>query len=362
MLHARSGIARWGELRVAVVGCGALTELFYAPALDCLGESQALRVTALVDPDPARPAAIGRTFPQARRGTDLDAIADAVLAIVASPPAFHAEQTITLLERGLHVLCEKPMARSLAECDAMIAAARRNDRLLAVGHFKRFFPAVHQIRDLIDTGAFGLPRFFDFIEGGKFGWPARSRSFFEQRSGGVLADIGVHALDLTLFWFGRPQHLACEDDAMGGVDANARVRLSYSGGLEGRVAVSRDWDTPNRFFFQFERGWLAWNPVDANGFELGWGDNYALKATTHTMARVLDRPVAGAAGVARHQAFMNQIVNVADAIRGVGRLAVSGEEARKVMALLQTCHTESTLIDMPWLDAAERAGAQALRC
>lgn len=350
------------ELRIAVVGCGALTELFYAPALTCLRASHALEVTALIDPDPARLAAIGKRFPQARAGAGLDDIADADLAIVASPAAFHAEQTVALLERGLHVLCEKPMARSLAECDAMIAAARRSGRLLAVGHFKRFFPAVRQIKDLIDTEAFGRPHSFDFAEGGKFGWPARSRSFFERRSGGVLADIGVHALDLALFWYGQPQHLACEDDAMGGVDANARVRLSYADGLQGRVVVSRDWKMPNRFFFRFERGWIAWNPVDANGLELGWGESYALKATTHEAVRKLAQSAAGAQAATRHQTFMNQIVNVADAIRGHARLAVSGEEGRKVMALLEICHAESTLIDMPWLGAAERAAAQALRC
>lgn len=354
--------AACGELRVVVVGCGALTELFYAPALTCLRASHALTVTALIDPDPARVAAIGKGFPQARRGAGLEDIAEADLAIVASPAAFHAGQTVALLERGFHVLCEKPMARSLAECDAMIAAARQAGRLLAVGHFKRFFPAVRQIKDLIDTGAFGRPLSFDFAEGGKFGWPARSRSFFERRSGGVLADIGVHALDLALFWYGQPERLTCEDDAMGGVDANARVQLSYPNGLNGRVAVSRDWNMPNRFVLRFERGWIAWDPVDANGLELGWGDSYALKGTTHEAGRMFAQPAAGAPAATRHQAFMNQIVNVADAIRGHARLAVSGEEGRKVMALLEICHTESTLIDMPWMGAAERAAAEALRC
>ena len=350
------------QLDIAVIGCGALTELFYAPALSGLSSIHKLNVTALIDPDPERLDAIGTWFPNARRSRALGNDLAADLAIVASPPAFHAEQTVALLRRGIHVLCEKPMARSLAECDAMLAAASESGRLLAVGHFKRFFPSVQHIKGLIQTEALGAPLSFSFAEGGKFGWPARSRSFFERRSGGVLADIGVHALDLALFWFGRPRSLACEDDAMGGVEANARVALSYADGLHGEIIVSRDWESRNRFFFRFERGWLGWDPIDANGFELGWYDGYALAARTHEATRDRIQPATGAAAITRHQAFMNQIVNMCDAIRGKAQLAVDGPEGREVMVLLETCHTESRSMDMPWMSPAERAAAQALRC
>jgi predicted dehydrogenase len=352
-------------LRVAIVGCGALTELFYVPALRCLGRTRRATVAALVDPNAARAAIIARHFPGCATGADLaDIPADTQLAIIASPAGFHAEQAIALLQRGMHVLCEKPMARSAAECDAMIEAARNAGRVLGLGHFKRFFPAARQIKELVDTQAFGRMRTFRFLEGDKFGWPAQSRTLFQRGSGGggVLIDAGVHALDLALWWFGQPAEVACADDAMGGVEANARVSLAYADGGTGEVLVSRDWETPNRYMIQFERGWVAWSPTDGNHLELGWGERYALKATTHEAASFLRAPAAGREAATRHQAFMHEVENMFDAVRGRTRVEVPGEDGRRVMALIERCYASSTLADMPWLSATQRRRGQELRC
>jgi predicted dehydrogenase len=353
------------ELRIAIVACGALTELFYAPALSSLGRKHRLKVAALIDPDPARLAAIQAVFPGSIGGAALaDIPAGIDLAIVASPPGCHAAQTVELLGRGMHVLCEKPMARSAAECDAMVEAARAAGRLLAIGHFKRFFPATRQIKELVETQAFGRVVGFHFIEGGRFAWPARSRALFEREAGGggVLIDIGVHALDLALWWFGEPSDVACADDAMGGVEANVAVTLAYPNGATGQLVASRDVDTANRYLIQFERGWVAWNPIDGNHIELGWGETYALKAATHHARSALSLPAAGALGATRHQAFMLQIEAMIDAIRGRGRIGATAEDGRRVMALIDRCYANSTLLDMPWLSAAERQRGMELRC
>ena len=90
------------RLRVAIVGCGALAELFYVPAFRCLGGTCRATVAALIDSDPARAASVGRHFPDARIGTRLDDIPDDTqVAIVASPAGFHAEQTVALLRPSL---------------------------------------------------------------------------------------------------------------------------------------------------------------------------------------------------------------------------------------------------------------------
>jgi predicted dehydrogenase len=353
------------ELRVAIIGCGALTELFYVPALHCLGRKCCVTVAALIDPDASRAAAMARHFPGSKAGGGLSDIPDDTqLAIVASPAGFHAEQTIELLRRGLHVLCEKPMAPSAAECDAMIAEARRAGRLLALGHFKRFFPATRQIKELVDTQAFGRVRHFRFLDGAKFRWPAKSRAFFERRSGGggVLIDAGVHTLDLALWWFGGPAELRCADDAMGGVEANVRLSFTYSNGISGDVILSRDWDMANRYVIQFERGWIAWDPIDANHIDLGWGERYALKATTQEAGSLMGQPAAGREVATRHQAFMHEVENMLDAVRGRARVEVTGEDGRRVMALIEQCYANSTLIDMPWMTAAERQRGLELRC
>lgn len=361
-----TGVADRAEIGVALVGCGALTELFYAPALRMIEADAGVRVAALVDPVAERVAEIGaRFFPQARRGGGLDDIPNNVqLAIVASPAGVHAAQTVELLGRGIHVLCEKPMAGTTAECDAMIAAARTADRILAVGHFKRFFPATRQIRALIETGAFGPVRSFRFVEGAKFAWPARSRSLFERRTGrgGVLIDAGVHALDLALWWFGDPAQTACEDDAMGGIEANCWITLEYREGVTGTLGMSRDWPMANRYLIQFERGWAAWNPTEANAIEVGWGDAYAVKGTVHEAISLLGQPAAARPAATRHQAFADQIRDVVEAVRAGRPPSVSGEDGRRVIALIETCYARSELMDMPWLDAREWTAGTRLRC
>lgn len=353
------------EISVAVIGCGALTALFYAPALQLLAKRERINVAALIDPVPAQTAAMAPRFPGARCGQGLSDMPSHVdLAIIVSPPGYHAEQTIAMLERGVHVLCEKPMAGTSAECDAMIEAARRADRLLSVGHFKRFFPATRHIKELVETRALGAVRSFRFLEGGKFGWPARSRTFFERRGGqgGVLIDMGAHALDLALWWFGDPSAVTCEDDAMGGVESNAFVRLSYANGVRGEIRLSRDWEMPNRYFIAFERGWVAWDPIDANHVELGWGERYALHAALHERLPAFGYSTLGAPARTRHQSFAVQVKNVLDAVRGHAALDVTGEDGRRVIALIEDCYARSTLIAMPWMSQAEQNKGDELRC
>jgi predicted dehydrogenase len=83
---------------------------------------------------------------------------------------------------------------------------------------------------------------FEISEGGQFNWPAQSASFFQKSNsqGGVLADLGVHVLDLLIWWFGMPEKVGYEDDAMGGLEANCRLELEFAGGVSGTVRLSRD--------------------------------------------------------------------------------------------------------------------------
>src|SRR5438046_2689405 len=108
--------------RLALIGCGAVTEFFHAPCLTVLSGLESLEVSAIVDPSAPRRAAIKKFFPKAAEFDSSDKVlpeqADA--ALIASPPRYHAPQSIELLRKGLHVLCEKPMAASVNEAEAMI--------------------------------------------------------------------------------------------------------------------------------------------------------------------------------------------------------------------------------------------------
>src|SRR5438874_2559969 len=124
------------ELRVALVGCGAVAEA-HARAL----ARSAARPTVVFDLDPARAAALARAhLPSARVAVTLaEVAAHADAAVVAVPNAAHAATVLPLLAAGLHVLCEKPLAVTVADAEQMAAAARAAGRVLQCGLVRRFY-------------------------------------------------------------------------------------------------------------------------------------------------------------------------------------------------------------------------------
>src|SRR5437867_3079684 len=138
--------------KVTLVGCGAASELLHAPAIKQLIAGEMLTSVVVIDRSEPRIEKLRRILPQAAGHADLSDVLyelDGSLVIVALPHNLHAPITIKALEAGAHVLCEKPMARTSVECDQMLAAAASSGRLLAVGHFRRFFPVTKLIREWI---------------------------------------------------------------------------------------------------------------------------------------------------------------------------------------------------------------------
>lgn len=350
--------------RVILVGCGAVARQFYVPALRVLQNAGLARLVAIVDPSVNARETVARAFPRAGQAASLEQTTApaGTLVIVASPPGFHAAQTVAAFERGWHVLCEKPMASSAAEAAEMVAAAKRHNRLLAVGLYKRFFPASRYIRSLCRDWLLGPLVSFSIREGGPFRWPA-GPSFFDrsQTPGGVLLDIGVHVLDLLGWWLGPPSDIKYADDAMGGLETNAFLRLGYGPGVVGNLHLSRDWGTAQRYRFVFERGTVTWKVNDANGLtvELA-GAPAAIQGTMVAPHHELPLLAEPRVLETNAQCFILQLVNVLAAIDGNEELLVPGEQGQESLRLIEHCYANRTLIEQPWLTAEEAAHAQEL--
>jgi predicted dehydrogenase len=349
-------------VRVALVGCGAVAREYYAPALAELSGRGWLRVAAIHDPVPANAVYVQRQFPGARRIGQFAGVLSAPveLAIVSSPPRFHAEQTIQLLGAGMSVLCEKPMAMTVAEAEAMIAAAGRAPGVLAIGLFRRFFPATQMIHQILSDGLLGDITDFSFSEGDTFRWPIQSPSYFARGSGnGVLMDLGAHLLDLMLWWMGEPERIAYDDDAMGGIEVNARIRCQFSDGRIGDVRLSRDCRLPNRYVIRGTKAWLAWEVNEASSVELGLNDGpMMLRGEVHGVQVDATGPTRGGRGRNFHQTFARQIVNVAAAARGAELPLVPGTEGIRGLRLIEACYRRRSPMPMPWLDSREQAAVR----
>lgn len=345
-----------GPVSLILIGCGAVSRLFYQPAIQELIGRNEVRLAAVVDPLENARVTLLEKFPSIQGVNDLRQVEAPAgsLAIVASPPRFHSAHCHAALERGWHVLCEKPMATTASDCAAMTLAAETAGRVLAVGLYKRFFPSSEYLRRLCQNGALGRLLSFDLQEGGPFTWPAASPSFFvkSETPGGVLLDIGVHVLDLLLWWLGDPASCDYADDAMGGLETNAVLKLDYAGGAKGKIHLSRDWATRQRYSFEFERGTVEWTVNQANAITVQLKDLPALQGT---LVDSLAIPA-----YTNPQCFIAQLQNVIAAVRGQAEVRVNGHDGERVTRLIESCYANRRLLAQPWLEPAEAARATQL--
>lgn len=132
-------------------------------------------------------------FDRIRDNPDID------IVYICLPNSMHAEYTIRGARAGKHVLCEKPMAVSAAECEAMIAACKQADRKLMIGYRSHFEPHNLEARRLARSGAIGKPRYFRSEHGFVQGDPTRWRLKRALAGGGSLMDIGIYALQAARY-------------------------------------------------------------------------------------------------------------------------------------------------------------------
>jgi len=126
---------------------------------------------------------------------------------VCLPNALHAPFTIAAFKHGLHVLCEKPMAMTVAECEQMLAAARKSKKNLMINFSFRFSPMSFALKQQVDAGVIGDIYFGRTVWHRRFGFPTFGSWFGQQAlsGGGPLIDLGVHRLDLALWLMGYPE-------------------------------------------------------------------------------------------------------------------------------------------------------------
>jgi predicted dehydrogenase len=162
---------------------------------------------AIAEPSAEMAAGALELAPGAALVDGYDALLDRDLdgVVIATPSALHAEQSIRALDRGVAVFCQKPLGRTAAEAAAVVAAARRADRLLGVDFSYRFTEGMRRIRDLVAAGELGRLFAVDLTFHNAYG---PDKPWFydpSQSGGGCVMDLGVHLVDLALWALGFPE-------------------------------------------------------------------------------------------------------------------------------------------------------------
>jgi predicted dehydrogenase len=190
-------------LGVALLGCGEIG----AVRASALARSPVARLVAACDADPARAAALAAKHRAACVAEWREAIArpDVDVVCVSTPTSLHAGMAVAAARAGKHVLVEKPLARSVAEAQEMVGAARAAGVVLKTGFNHRHYLAVEAARHAIAAGAIGEPMFVRTYIGHEGGSPflAKWMARPDMAGGGTLLDNGIHILDLVRYFLGE---------------------------------------------------------------------------------------------------------------------------------------------------------------
>lgn len=193
-------------MEVGLIGCGGMG-MSLARALNATGVG---RIGAVSDVDAERARASAEEL-RARPFEDHRAMLAAgqvEAAIVASPPFLHRPLAEDALAARCHVFVEKPMAVTLADCDAMQRAAETAGRLLMVGQVLRWYPTWRHIRERVAAGAIGRPLGARVTRiGGGFGSYSVPWRMEMAKSGGMLMEVNAHEIDFLCEILGEPRRV-----------------------------------------------------------------------------------------------------------------------------------------------------------
>lgn len=245
-------------MRVGIVGLGFMGRMHYR----CWKMLPGVELAAVCEANPKVLAAAG-TATEGNIGgaadvidleklavfSDLDELLNSGKVDVVSitlPTFLHAETTIRALESGHHVLCEKPMALTLEDCDRMVAAAEAAGRVLQVGHCIRFWPEYVVARDLIRGGEYGEVIAASFRRySAQPAWSADSWFADEARSGGQPLDLHIHDSDYIHYLLGMPEAVTSVGDL-----ALSAISTQYHYASGPAVTAESNWRMASTFGFE----------------------------------------------------------------------------------------------------------------
>ncbi len=327
------------KLRVAVVGCGSIAIHRHIPEY---ASRKDVEIVALVDPNTKRAKELAKQYgvPDVMKDID-EALKLGINAVsICTPNYLHAPQTIKALKAGAHVLCEKPMAASVAEAKAMIRTAKAKHRQLMIAHNQRLAPSHVKGKEIYQSGVLGKCVAFstNFHHQGPESWSADgAKGFFFKRKQaiiGALGDLGVHKLDM-MRWFLEDEFV--QVTAMAGTLAKEKCTVEDTA-----FAVLR---TEKGALGQMFAGWI--NPVTCDNDTQIYCERGIIKLNDDPEFTVIVEEKNGNQAFYKTQAMQTNdeggqtasgvIDEFVNAIRDRRKNTIPGEEGARSLAAVLAC-------------------------
>ena len=228
------------ELGIALIGCGGMGRT----EARVLKDIPRARLAAVCDVNEAAAREFGEEMgaPHYVNYHDVLALPEVGAVMVTTPNGLHTQIVLDACAAGKHVFCEKPFAITVAECDAMIAAAEAAGVRLMVGHVLRLLPLFQRVIDIFDGGALGRPVAAQITRIGWLGDPKARYRLRKELTGGLLYDITVHEIDLLHRLCGPTAsvYALLDNHVQKQVDYedDAQLTLRFKGGASGHLFAS----------------------------------------------------------------------------------------------------------------------------
>ena len=256
----------------AIVGLGHLALDQIIPAF---GESKKARLAALVSGDRDKALAVARqhglaekhiysyeTYDQLKDNPDVQVI------YIVLPNGMHAEYTVRGAQAGKHILCEKPMANTTAECEQMIAACKKADRHLMIAYRIQYEPHHRLLQKWVREKKYGSVRVIEGVNGQNQGDPNQWRQNKKLAGGGALPDVGLYCLNTFRFLLGEePEEVFAmsrqpkDDPRFKEVEDTMIFQLRFPGGTLCNAMTSYSTHRTQRYRVNAESGWFGMDPA-----------------------------------------------------------------------------------------------------
>jgi predicted dehydrogenase len=335
------------KIGVAIIGSGGIAK---AHVKGFLALGHLCEIRALCDSYPSKAETLAQTYDLSgsvatfKDYHELLARDDIHLVSLCLPPSLHCQVTVAFMEAGKHVIVEKPMAPSLAECDQMIEAQKRSGKILSVISQNRFRTAPMRVKQLLDEGVLGrvlLARVNSMWWRGSAYYDLWWRGTYEKEGGGCTLNHAVHQIDMLQWLIGVPDQVV---SVMGNVDhSNSEVEdvslsiLSYPNMVAEVNSCLVDHDEKQEFFLATEKAsvGIPWYVKSAKQLPNGFiQPNPETEVELNALYESL--PSLKAEG---HEA---QLENILLAIREGTTPLVTGEEGRKAVQLISAMYKSAT--------------------
>jgi predicted dehydrogenase len=345
-----------GPIRYAVVGLGHIAQVAVLPAFAHAKRNS--RLAAIVSGDRTKRRALARRY-RLEHAYSYDEYEECLRHVdavyIALPNSQHSEYTIRAARAGVHVLCEKPMAVTVEDCEQMIEACAANRVKLMVAYRLHFEEVNLRVIDLVRRGRIGEPKYFN----SSFSMPVRRGDIRTKRAygGGTLYDIGVYCINAARYLFrAEPQEVMAISVNSGGatlaeVDESTAAILRFEGERVASFVTSFNADDVAAFRIVGTRGQLHVDPA----YEYAEGLAYTLTVNGKSQERKR---------VGKRDQFAAELLHFSDCILNDRTPEPSGEEGlqdvRIVQALYESAKTGKAVQIPPFKEGKRPTGRQRI--